>query len=147
MVITILPFIFSYCHFPFSKGAGNIFLLHLITHYILKFKATILLFCLGIYFFDVAEALKMCKVVVQKSACCKTGKPKKAIPKKCSSKTEDCTKICVNCPPAYTAIISSPLLITAYPIQLKNSFPFYQQILLGEFYSKAWKPPKNISFS
>ena len=125
----------------------------------LKVKALILLICFGVYFLDILKTIEVCDRMEQELGCsvdtescvemsscsnlnaCNEKESDNSVPEKCPSQTNDCTTICISCPQNYVTVIPACISITLYSFHIKKAFPEYQESLISEFQSKAWKPP------
>ena len=111
----------------------------------MKIKAFILLLALSVYYLDIAAAVTACSMIEKRSGCCKKAMTEKSEPGKCpSNSTDDCKTVCITCPQFYTAVISPVILLSFNFIRLTKNFANYSETIIGEFYTKAWKPPDSI---
>ena len=116
---------------------------------LLKFKATILFFCLMVYIMELAalpvycmpieKAASTCAGKTESSCSSKTAEsPCKKPAKEGCSNTSDC---CLNCPLCYVMTIAGVAMPGKSSGAVKKEYPHYQSNYIFIYCSTTWKPP------
>ena len=63
-------------------------------------------------------------------------------PKECAPEQGDCQTECFNCPLLYVTTLPASFSISINFILLSKTYPSFQNDLVSEYASKAWKPPR-----
>lgn len=127
------------------------------TSSLLKFKATILFFCLMVYIMELAALPVYCMPVQkEKSACTrKTESPcirkteracaRKTNDSPCKKPVSDCNNstanCCLNCPLCYVVTMPGDVLDGELPDPVNKEYSLYQSNYLFIYCSTTWKPP------
>ncbi|HEY6956809.1 MAG TPA: hypothetical protein VI385_16270 [Flavisolibacter sp.] len=112
--------------------------------FLLPVRATIVLLCFFVYFFDTTAAVSHFKESSRKQSCCKKMTVRHKMPAKCPQDKKDCTRDCFNCPLSYLATITATISIYPVSISFHPSYSSVTAAYLKGYQPKVWKPPDRV---